>query len=401
MKAVYATVLGKLYEQRSGNDEAKATSKRWFAVAMEQPALLAQHRCVEYEPAVVEGVDSKIFNDDLLHVVGMEAKAYKALQKYYESKGNRSAACISACLGLRYGQEIDTYEKRKSKYLQAIDSLIRKYGDLSEAGELAIERSLFLLGAPDVTAEDNVNYINYALNKWGDWPRMNILRNRLNDLRAPRFNINLGDCMLLPHTDRMVRINFIRNIGTLTLNIYRLNVEGDCSLNPEEPDDWALLKGKVVPGAVQTLVKRYVGQPAWKENSDSLIIKGLPVGVYLVEATTDNGKIQTQRALLNVSGLYLMAQALPEKLMRFVVADATSGEAVAGAHLRITLPAIYDNEKEQTVGLTTDKNGEAYYKYGKRTPNKAFVYTDNDKAFREKSIYVNYSYWTNNNDGQG
>ncbi len=396
MKAVYATVLGKLYEQRQGNDDAKAKSTHWFAVAMEQPTLLAQHKCMEYAPAVVEGVDSKIFNDDLLHVVGMEAKAYKTLQDYYAGRGNRPAACISASLGLRLGREVDTYKVRKSKYLQALDSLIREFGDLREAGELAIERSQFLSNAPDMTAEDNVNYINYALNKWGSWPRMNQLRNDLSSWQQPRFNINVGDRMLLPLTERLVRVNFIRNIGTLTLNIYRLNVEGDCSLDPEDPDDWATLQKKMVPGAVQTLVKRYVGQPAWKENTDSLFIKGLPIGVYLVEAVTDNGKIQAQRALLNVSDLYLMAQALPDKQMRYVVVNATTGEAVQGAHLRITLPTTYDNEKEQTIGLSTDKNGEAYYRYGKRAPSKVFAFTDSDKALREMSVYTNYSYWSNN-----
>lgn len=400
LRAVYATVVGKLYEQRQDNEEDQAKRKHWFAVAMEQPALLAQHKCVEYAPAVVEGVDSKIFNDDLLHVVGMETKAYKTLHDYYAAKGNRPAACISACLGLRYGREVDTYEVRKSRYLQAIDSLIREYGDLREAGELAIERSRFLAKATDMTAEDNVNYINYALSKWGSWPRMNQLRNDLANWQQPQFNINVGDRALLPLTDRLLRINSLRNIGTLTLNIYRLNVEGDCQLSPNEPDDWASLQKKVAPGAIQTLVKRYVGQPAWKENSDSLIIKGLPVGVYLVEATTDNSKIQPQRALLNVSNLFLMAQALPNHQMRYVVVNATTGEAVPGAHLRLTLPTTYDNEKAQTIGLSTDKNGEAYYKVGKWAPEKVFVYTDNDKAFRETNVSANYSYWNNNNDGK-
>lgn len=398
LRAVYATVLGKLYEQRSDED-AKAKSQHWFAVAMESPASLAQHKCMEYEPAVVEGVDSKIFGDDLLHVVGMEAKAYKALKAYYAGKGNRPAACISACLGLRYGREVDTYEVRKSKYLQALDSLIREYGDLREAGELAIERSEFLSNAPDMTAEDNVNYINYALNKWGDWHRMNQLRNSLADWQRPKFNINFGDRMLLPQTKRLVRINAIRNISTLTLNIYRMNVEGDCTLDPGDPDGWATLQKKVVAGAVQTLTKRYVGQPAWKENSDSLTIQGLPVGVYLVEATTDNSKIEPQRALLNVSNLYIMAQGLPGNQVRYVVVNATTGEGVQGAHLRLTTTATYDNEKEQTIGLTTDKNGEASYKYSKRMPEKAFAYTDNDKALRETNVSAYYVYW-NNKDSQ-
>lgn len=228
---------------------------------------------------------------------------------------------------------------------------------------MAIEHYQFVANASDVTVDDQVNYINYALSKWGDWPRMNILRNAMSELRQPSFNINIGDVSFLPQQERLVRINFIRNINTLTVNIYRVNVEGDCSLNPNEPADWAVLQKKLVPGAVQTLVKRYVGQPAWKENTDSLIIGGLPVGMYVMEATTDNGNVKAQRALLHVSDVYVMCQGLPDNQQRFVVVNATTGEAIAGAHLRLKTQTYYDNEKEQTVHLTTDKNGEAYHKF--------------------------------------
>ena len=398
VKAVYATVLGTLYRERSDQDGSQAKSKQWFELAMRQPALLAQHKCEEYAPAVEEGIDSKIFNDDLLHVVGMQAEAYEALRGYYAAEGNRAAACISACLALRYGRSVDTYEVRRSKYLQAVDSLIHEYGDLSEAGELAIEHYQFLKGAPDATTDDRVNYINYALNKWGEWPRMNILRNEMSNLRQSTFNINVGNSMLLPEKERLVRVNFIRNIETLTLNVYRLKVDGAVSLDPNEPDDWAVLQKKLLPGAVQTIVKRYVGQPAWKENYDSLVIKGLPVGIYLLEVSTDNGKVQPQRALLNVSNLCLMTQALPDKQMRFVVANATTGDPVSGAHVRLTIPANYDNEHDQTIGLTTDKNGEACYKYDRRAPRKAYVFTDSDKAFREMSVYASYHYWANDRE---
>lgn len=394
-RAVYALVLGKLYEHRFDKDGSGVKSKRWFAVAMQQPALLAQHKCVEYEPAVVEGVDSKIFGDDLLHVVGMEAKAYATLHDYYESRGNRSAACLCACLQITQGRVIDNHEVRKSKYLQAIDSLISVYGDLREAGELAIGHYQFMEEATDVSTEDKVNYINYALNKWGEWPRMNILRNAMSNLQQPTFNINVGDYVMLPQTARLLRINSIRNIGTLTVKVYPVDVAGDCSLDPNEDDGWAELQKKIASEPVQTLVRRYVGQPAWKENSDSITVNGLPVGMYVLEATTDNSKVQPQRALLSVSNLFVMRQALPDKQIRFVVVNATTGNAVQGARLRLKTETRYDNETEQTVNLTTNKNGEAYYKYDKRAPGKVYVYTDNDKALNETGIYANYRYWNN------
>lgn len=38
--------------------------------------------------------------------------------------------------------------------------------------------------ASDVTAEHRVNFINYALSRWGDWQRMNVLRNALEELQT-------------------------------------------------------------------------------------------------------------------------------------------------------------------------------------------------------------------------
>lgn len=397
LKAVYATVLGRLYAQRSatGTDDSQTRSRQWFAKALAQPAMLAQHKCADYEPAVAVGVDSKIFGDDLLHVVGMEAGDYATLRTYYEHHGNRAAACISACLELRNNRQVDTREARKSRYLQTTDSLLQVYGDLREAGELAIEHYQFLDDAPDVTVDDRVNYINYALSHWGEWPRINILRNAMSNLRQPTFNINIGEGVALPQTDRLVRINTIRNIGTLTLNIYRTEANGDCDLDPDDTNDWGKLQKMLNPTAVQTLERRYIGQPAWKENSDSVVISGLPVGVYVVEATTDNAKVQPQRALLRVSGLFVMSQALPSRQLRFVVVNAATGEPVPGAHLRLKTRCYNNDEKEQTVGLVTDKNGEAYYTYDKRAPQSVYAYTDDDKAGSEMSVYTDYNYWTN------
>ena len=76
------------------------------------------------------------------------------------------------------------------------------YLDLPEAGELAIEHYNFISGSTDTPAESLVNYINYALNQWGKWPRMNVLRNALLGLQQPEFNISIGDRMLLPRPAR-------------------------------------------------------------------------------------------------------------------------------------------------------------------------------------------------------
>ena len=104
LQAVYASVLGALYSTNPlyGNEvKVDAESKAWYRRSLANPDLLASHKCAEYEPAVVKGDYSKAFNGDLLHVIGMQASAFKLLADYYEAHGNRAAACLCALLDVR------------------------------------------------------------------------------------------------------------------------------------------------------------------------------------------------------------------------------------------------------------------------------------------------------------
>ena len=391
LRAVYASALGKMYQAQDA-DDAQAKSKAWFAQSLEKPALLAEHKSTEYEPAIISGIDSKIFYDDLLHVIGFEAEAYATLRNYYAKHGNRAAECITALYELQQNHRMDATRIRKSKYVQSVDSLINIYGDLREAGELGRERYNRVSECIEVTAEDRVNYINYALSRWGAWPRMNILRNAQRDLEQPSFNINIGDYMLLPNTARTMRINSIRNINELNVNIYRLHVNGDTELNPSRKEDYAKLQKLILPGTVQTVQRRYIGQPAWKENSDSITLKGMPVGVYLMEATTDNNDIAPQRTLLRVSNLYAMHEGLPGKKIRFVVVNATTGKPVPNAHIVLS-DRTFNSDKVIKTKLTSDSNGETIYSYSKQKPAKIYVYTDDDRACGNLDIEGYYFYY--------
>jgi uncharacterized protein YfaS (alpha-2-macroglobulin family) len=399
LKAVYACAIAKTYQGLDGRDSRESEKmNEWFKTALADPDALAHEKSTGYTPAFLTGQDSKIFYDDLLHVIGIEANDFDTLYKYYSTHGNRPADCICALKVLEKQNKGNETVARRSRYLQRIDSLITVYGDLREAGEIAIARYQFISNCEDVTAEDRYNYINYALSRWGAWPRMNVLRNAQSELQQPEFNINIGDCMLLPNTERLVRINSIRNINELTVNVYRVRLNGDTELDPSDPKDYDKIKSLIFPGEVQSVTKRYLGQPTWKENQDSIYLKPLPIGVYLIEATTDNQSIQPQRQLLRVTDLYVIRQPLPGKKIRFVVVSATTGKPVSDAHIKIYDEKYrYTNyraakagqsgnsqsgEKEEGVLAigTTGKNGEAIYEYKDVVPRRVYPYTSTDKA---------------------
>ena len=407
LAAVWQSVLGRVYKEKSdsygyrlgADDPDKAEYKRisaeYYAKSMEPKEQLSHQTAKGYEPALVEGADSHIFGGDLLHVLGIEAGDYQTLHDWYLSHQNRPAACICAYYLTQKDRMEDVNEVRKSRYLQTIDSLISEYQDLKECGELAIERYQFMDQAEDVTAEEKMNYINYALQHWGAWPRMNILRNAQNQLTLPSFSVSMGEGIQMPNTERRVEVRQLVNCQRLTMTVSRVNVKGDTELHPDNDNDYAKLKKLIVnDGTQQTVTRRYVGQPDYKVLQDSMTIKGLPVGVYLVEFSTDRQNMRTERMLLHVSDLYVMHEVLPDNRIRLVAVSATTGRPVPGAQIRLTTNN-YGSGKDDVKTLTTDGRGEAEYKYEKRRPNHLYVFTDKDDACPEQWFSGGFSFYDN------
>lgn len=395
LAAVYQSILGKIYrEHRSLDDEASKISKDYFAKSMSNPTLLASAQANGYEPFVVDGTDSKIFYNDLLHVLGFEAEDYKTMHDYYLSHNNRPAACICALNMLQKERYANDTQVRKSKYMQAIDSLIHEYENLRECGEIAIERYRFMDEAEDVSEEEKMNYINYALNKWGAWPRMNVLRNAQNQLTLPSFNVLLGEGVSLPNMERKVDIIQLVNVQSLTMTVTRVNLDGLNKLNVENDQDYAKIKKLIInDGTQQTITHRYVGQPNYKVLKDSMIIQGLPVGVYLVEFTTNHNNMKTERALLHVSDMYAVSEYLPDNKIRLVALSATTGQPIPGANIKLTY-MNYRGGYDDVSLLTCDKKGEAIYHFDKRQPNRIYVYNDEDKACPETAFSGSFNYYT-------
>lgn len=381
LAAVYNSVIGTVYKKRPTLcDDAAARSEAFYSLSLTHPDELARAFATGYSPFVEDGVDSRIFGDDMLHVLGMEAGRYDILHDYYEKVGNRAAACFCALKMIQQNRTGNTLRMQKSKYLQSIDSLFEKYGDLTVAGELAIERYKFMEASEDATPEDKMNYIDYALVKWGAWPRMNVLRNAVKRLTMPYFNVSIGDQVALPGVPRKVIVASLCNIGELTMTVRRVNVNGDTDLNPADADDYAKLKKLLAPDEPFTQTRRYIGLPPYKIVNDSMQIDGLKNGVYLVEFTTDNISVPVERALLRVSNLMLVTENMPGNNIRLVAVNATTGEPVPGAKIRITSVALRNENNKDVETLTCNADGETLYNRKLDFIQSYYIYTDDDKA---------------------
>lgn len=397
LAAVYQSVLGSVYtDNRRLLDDGVAIGKEYYAKSMAHPDALASAYATGYEPFVVDGVDSKYYYDDLLHVIGMRAGDYRTMHDYYASHGKREGALLTALELVKKSRRAgDEGRVKKSKYIMSLDSLVRKYGDLLPCGEVAIERYAYMKNAEDISAEEKMSYINYALMKWGAWQRMNILRNAQRRLTLPSFHASLGGEIALPGVTRKVMVMGLNNIGQIRITASRLNIDGTTDLDPSNDKDYARLRRHIVStDPVLTDVRNYVGMPAYKTISDTLEIKGLRTGMYLVEVSTDNVSMPVERRLLRVCNLYPVIEMLPGKKCRVAVLNATTGTAVQGAKVDVVMSIDRDG-KEHVKTFTTDVNGEAYVEYKASEPRAYRVYTDEDKAFPRTSMGGRFYYYGN------
>ena len=383
LKAVRYAVLGKVSEKKS---------QEFFKKALEQPELLARHTSTEYVPLTLKGVDGSSFNNDLLHLIGFEAdskEAYLLMYTYYNKVGNRGAACLCAYKLIEKYRQDDVREVKKSKYLHTIDSLIHVYQDIPEAGELAVEHFRFMEGATDAKPQDKLNYINYALSRWGGWSRMNELRNAQKRLTEPMFQVQDMPQVLRPGEKAWVHLD-VRNLQNLKISISRLNITADNDYNAQDEATYKMLLKKTTKLHQKDFSRNYYGRPDYETVKDSIEIGGnLPLGAYLMEVTSDNTGIAPQRKLFYVSNLAVMIQQLPDDKHRYVVVNATDGQPIAGAKIE-----LYEKDYDVKTGkhkrlvharLTTDSNGEAYFK---NVDGEVLISTSADKYAPAKYIYL-------------
>ena len=413
LKAVRYAVLGKVYhdnpygievdeaslEQREDasyyQSQRKVNlkkSREFFKKAMAHPELLAKHASTEYVPLTLKGVDGSSFKNDLLHLIGFEADckaSYRLMYTYYNKVGNRGAACLCAYKLIEKYHQDDVREVKKSKYLRTIDSLIHVYQDIPEAGELAVEHFRFMERSTDAKAQDKLKYINYALSHWGGWSRMNVLRNAQKRLTEPMFSVEDMPLVLRPTEKKWVHLN-VRNLQNLKISISRLNITADNDYNAQDEATYKMLLKKTTKLHQKDFSRNYYGRPDYEEVKDSIEIGGnLPLGAYLMEVTSDNTGIAPQRQLFYVSNLAVMIQQLPDDKHRYVVVNATDGQPVRGAKIM-----LYDKDYDVKTGkwkrlvharLTTDENGEAYFK---NVDGNVLISTSNDKFTPAKDIYL-------------
>ena len=331
-RLVYQTVLWQISEQ---NGELKLDVKK-PQLTNEQCQLLAKTKDSSLKPFVVLGADASLFGNDMLSVIGAELEDYELLRDYYNKVGNQKAVSL-------------------------LDA------------KLAVDKFHNL--PYNTPAADKIAYINDAIQKWGQWQIINNLRNAKNNLTSPELHVTVPLQLVRPMQDQTIELRSIRNIASVTLTVYPVNCQGDTDLSPNDKEDWAEIR-KLLGKPLMSETKQLAAHKNYEVFTDSIQLKGLPVGMYIVEIS--NPSTRVVRMLYHVSDVFTMAEAQPDDRIRYVVVNATTGQPIAGAHLRIK---EYPNRSLKIHEVVTNADGEYLYDAREMLRNHVvFAYTDSDKA---------------------
>ena len=369
LRLVYQTVL---YRVISDNRDLEMQAKR-PELTPKLCEQLAQVKESVYEPFVQKGADSHYFNNDLLSVVGYELDDLQPLYDYYTKTGNRQAACLVVARLKRYTS------------IEEIDALIQEYRDLKECGELAINRYDRMYGQP---VAERIAYIHEALQQWGSWKRMGVLRNAEKELTNPQYRVSYDHQVVTPQQSQTVQLKGLRHLSSVTMKVYRLNANGDLDDSPTYDKGYQKIK-KLIKGVAAEETRTYTGKEPYEFFEDTLTLPALPVGVYMVEFISAP-TTQPVRRLYYVTDVYTIMESQPEAL-RYVVVHASTGQPIAGAHLRIK-ERNYGND--HVLNVVTDAKGEYLLKTDRpHRQREVFAYTADDKACPELNASNQYSYY--------
>lgn len=386
LAAVYYSVLGRIYKDNVAlGDDHETMSKEFYRKSLENPSLLSSATADGLGKIVEKGADSRIFGNDMLSLLCMEAGDYKTLCGRYGRASDRTAAMMSAYMLANNG-----HYRWGDASIASLDSLINIYSDLPECGELAMARYDKMERYDKFTAKDRFEYIEYALGKWGNVYNMNTLVNVRNALTQPYFAVATENRIAIPGKPYMVRLPELRNVGMVKLTLSRLNgIDGTTKLDPDNAADYKKLMSVADKNSRKIYIKRYEGHPGYEVFADSVTVEGLERGVYLMEVAADGKGMKAQKALVYVTDLYVMQLQLPEKKIRYAVVDATTGQPVPGAKLWI------NSRNKGAVTVTCGADGEYIHSYGVAEPYEVRPYTASDKAYPQSGIWGRFSYYPN------
>lgn len=410
VQALWHSALAQVYEQRKYNRQGvdttyTALARQHATAALARPLLLAETQAADYLPLFKSGEQSKLFGDDLLHVLLMEHKGHTEREEsevleeaigIYRQLGRTDAVlllslkrmkCTAPRKSILGRVEDDTQYKELKQLAQtyasspcnaltykAITDLQHRYSDHSRFKEhndsLLIadaRKGLALYGKKGPGAE---------------------LHNFVEQMELPAAEMQSFAQCALPGDTLSAHLK-VRNVPTLTVNFVRI-ADSSQRLDASDlsPKD---LRKKVKTGIITTTITS-PAYPAyvWHTQDIDLPLPEKP-GVYLAEICT--GRHQLCSTVVHVTALNVISFSYPDGQSRLTVVDSRTGHPVQGARIVEVGTDPRSHTRRQLHAYTTDHEGTVTLK-AKEHNSRYYASTDTDQAslaFQLNNVQYNHS----------
>lgn len=238
-------------------------------------------------------------------------------------------------------------------YIDLLNSLLESYRDKPWSVEVASSLASALW---DTDCYDNARRALDLCNQWiaayPNYRNINQLVNLRNTFTAHEAYSSLPSVAYPGETDS-VRLSY-RNIGTLTLRIYRqtepLSI-AEQNAYYFTPQNWnrddCVYNHDYAIGDTLSLVTR----------QRAIAFPQLGPGLYVVEMLTD-GKTQPSTSYYTVSGVKVITRPASDKRIELLAVDARTGKPLPKAEVALYASDSYQgSEVTEKARLRTDKNG--------------------------------------------
>ena len=344
-----------------------------YDCALRYPDILAAQQYKQYSKLIIGYTDDKLYNNDLLSVIGHDAKRYAFLRDYYDKHGNRRAACYEA-VNQAKAIYFSNDDIKIIKLRRHCDDAIAKYKDLPE-GAILVYRYYNDIMDNDDDISDATRY-TYLLQQIAHYEPickaascddyLDGLRHALSALTRPQFKVDVN---------RDVVLSGIRNVNNIKVEFFALDADGRNTLNPSnEKDLKKLLDMRKSKDAAFTILRNY-SAPVYLMHADTIAMPRLQTGMYLVHA---NGAEQDAYSMLSITDLTLLSQPQPDNTTRLAVLSSKTGRPVPYATVVITKEE-YGGKVKKTKELVTEQNGETIFKNSLFEPTHIYLYTGGNK----------------------
>lgn len=343
--------------------------KQCFEKAMAYPEALAEVTTKGFVPFVQEHKDSRIFNDDLLHIMASDLKRYDIMREVYQKKGNRKAVLLATLWDMEQKNE-SVSNQDKLAFIDSLKNLKAQYADLDVSIE--VEKVLYKQMSDVYSDRPKLlnDFLQDARKRWEKDAYGSFFTDAYNDLIHPQYYLEMPS-RWLPQRSICVNLNDIRNVGTLTFKVYafpgitreRMEAYEGFVLDEEDDKIKSLLR-KAQLLKTHTVTYRNDSVEVYDKYDDVVYLNPLKVGYYIVEIVSSQKQIGTVYQSVVISNVGMLNVELPEGDLRQIVVNATTGEPLPQA--TIVLLKDYDwfngryveRKDNRIIKLTTDDKGE-------------------------------------------